>query len=129
MNEPPEIPSPPAATGPWPQPAAAPQPWTYSYQPPAAPPGVAATPRWWRGGAGLLAIGLLVGSGAMFGALRLSGVASTAVHIQVDTTHAASTTSNAVAVAKQLTPAVGTIIALGSGGSTTGSASLGSGFV
>ena len=139
MNEPHDSPAPPPVAEPWLDPAPAPatvdsaEEPAYSYQPPMAPayppPGPSvATPggRFRRAGAGLLLLGLLVGGGAMFGALRLSNVASSAVHIQIDNTRVQAGTSNAVAVAKQLTPAVGTIIARTSG---TSSASLGSGFV
>src|SRR6266516_223892 len=139
MKEPHDSPTPPPVAEPWLDPAPAPatvdsaEEPAYSYQPPMAPayppPGPSvATPggRFRRASAGLLLLGLLVGGGAMFGALRLSNVASSAVHIQVDNTRVQAGTSNAVAVAKQLTPAVGTVIARTSG---TSSASLGSGFV
>jgi putative serine protease PepD len=75
--------------------------------------------------AGLLLLGLLVGAGATFGILRASNVASSAVHIQVDTTPVQASTNNAVSVAQQLGPAVGTIIAR----QAQSGASLGSGFV
>ena len=138
MNEPHDDPAQ-QASEPWLDPAPAPaavdtaEEPAFAYEPPPPPayppPGSAsATPRsrFRRGSAGLLLLGLLIGGGAMFGALRLSNVASSAVHIQVDNTRVQAGTSNAVAVAKQLTPAVGTIIARTAG---TSSASLGSGFV
>jgi putative serine protease PepD len=73
----------------------------------------------------LLLLGLLVGAGATFGVLRANNVASSAVHVQVDTTPVQVSTNNAVSVAQQLGPAVGTIIAR----QASSGASLGSGFV
>jgi putative serine protease PepD len=75
--------------------------------------------------AGMLLLGVLVGAGVMFGILHTTNVASSAVHIQVDTTPVQSSTNNAVSVAQQLGPAVGTIIAR----QASSGASLGSGFV
>ena len=92
--------------------------------PPPHPPGPSGRmPR--RAGVGLLGLGLIAGAAVMFGALHFSSAASSAVHVQVDTTQVQAGTGNAVAVAEQLGPAVGTIIARQSGTS----ASLGTGFV
>jgi S1-C subfamily serine protease len=78
-----------------------------------------------RGGIALLVAGLVVGGGAAYGATRLTSSSVGPVTVRVDNSPVSSTTNNAAAVAKQLSPAVGTIIAR-TGGT---SASLGSGFV
>jgi putative serine protease PepD len=75
----------------------------------------------------LIAAGLLVGGGATFGALKLTGTTSSGVHVLYDATPVQAGTNNVVAVAQQLGPAVATVIARQPGSST--SASLGSGFV
>jgi putative serine protease PepD len=71
--------------------------------------------------AALLVAGLLIGAGATYGATRLAG---DTVHIRVDNSPVSVSSISAEAVAQQLAPAVGTIIAL-----QTGASSLGSGFV
>jgi S1-C subfamily serine protease len=87
-----------------------------------SPPPRPSVPR--RTALGLLAIGLVAGGGIAYGVSRVQS--GSTVHIAFDDTPVKAPTSNAEGVAKQLVPAVGTVIAR-QGGST--SASLGSGFV
>ncbi|MBV9101322.1 MAG: trypsin-like peptidase domain-containing protein [Candidatus Dormibacteraeota bacterium] len=91
----------------------------------AAPPRSPAEPRVTRRVAAVLLVGgLLVGGGLAYGATRLQEGSST-VHIAIDNTPVKAPTSNAEGVARQLVPAVGTIIARQPSSTT---ASLGSGF-
>ncbi len=73
---------------------------------------------------GLLAAGLIVGSGATYAAARLTGGAGT-VQIHVDDAPSSGAGGSVVTVAAELGPAVGTIIAIQTGTPSD----LGSGFV
>ncbi len=130
MSEPEELP--PTADG-WDAPPAAPSCDTMA--PPEPPPhhappapadataGLRLSPAR-RIAAGFLILGLVVGGAVAYGVLRVQG-GTTTVHIAFDDTPLTVPSSTAVQVARNVVPAVGTIIA--SQGSTA--ASLGSGFV
>ena len=109
----------------WPPPPPLEPDSAFTYTPEASPahPGTPSITR--RAAASLLLLGLIVGGVAVYGVTRITEPGGT-VSIKVDNTPVHAITGNAEAVAQQLIPEVGTIIART--GSTT-SASLGSGFV
>jgi len=111
--------------------AAPPSAWTPPvWQPPTAPPPVAPGAPWPRRpmylvSAGMLAVGLAVGAvGTVLFTRDVTGNGRTVTMLTDDNPAKAGGAGNAVSVAQQLGPAVGTIIAKESGGSA-----LGSGFV
>jgi len=121
-------PTEPPAHAPWPQPPEPPE--AYAWAPPEvqrspSPPFGSASRAGLSRGLAILLVGLIAGGVGGYVLERIQQPAGGAATIQVDTSPVRGG-GNTVQVAQQLTPAVGTVIARGSSGS---SSSLGSGFV